>query len=97
MVELTARQHEIYRWIVERQAQTGRLPTLREMSVAFDLTSPTSGVKGHLKALVKKGWMTCEFNTARAYTPVRGREYWEIFTASLSRGELSDLKEAIGC
>lgn len=62
--ELTERQEEILKFIEEFRDNSGYPPTLREIGKKFDISS-TFGVKRHLDALVKKGYLTLESNTSR--------------------------------
>lgn len=62
---LTARQREIYEFLVEC-IQSGELtPSLREIGAHFQISS-TNGVARHLDALRKKGWISWEAGKARA-------------------------------
>lgn len=62
---LTARQREIYDFLVEC-VQAGELtPSLREIGAHFQISS-TNGVARHLDALRKKGWISWEAGKARA-------------------------------
>ena len=53
MKELTARQQEIYNFIVQFIADRGYPPTIMEIMQAFNIAS-TNGVRRHLVALEKK-------------------------------------------
>lgn len=53
---LTKRQREIYEYIVRTIETTGRQPTIREMAMQFNITSP-NGIMCHLQALERKGWV----------------------------------------
>jgi repressor LexA len=72
---LTSRQKEIYDFIKERMEKRGYPPTVREIGNAFDIKSP-NGVMCHLNALVKKGLIEREAQSARAIQIVgyQGRE-----------------------
>lgn len=72
---LTSRQKEIYDFIRERMETRGYPPTVREIGNAFDIKSP-NGVMCHLNALVKKGLIEREAQSARAIQIVgyQGRE-----------------------
>jgi hypothetical protein len=52
---LTDRQFKVYRFVLNRIA-AGACPTIRELMVRFNFTSP-NGALSHLKALVKKGYL----------------------------------------
>ena len=62
--ELTARQEEILNFIRQFREENGYPPTLREIGKKFDISS-TFGVKRHLDALVKKGYLNIESNASR--------------------------------
>ena len=68
--ELTERQEEILKFIEEFRDNTGYPPTLREIGKRFDISS-TFGVKRHLDALVKKGYLTQESNTSRGLSLIK--------------------------
>lgn len=63
--ELTERQREILDFINLFRNENGYPPTLREIGRNFGMVS-TFGVKRHLDALVKKGYLTVESNSSRA-------------------------------
>jgi len=62
--ELTDRQNEILVFIKEFLAENGFPPTLREIGKKFQISS-TFGVKRHLIALEKKGYLKVESNASR--------------------------------
>jgi repressor LexA len=62
---LTSRQKEIYDFIRDKMEKRGYPPTVREIGVAFAIKSP-NGVMCHLNALVKKGLIQREAQSARA-------------------------------
>jgi len=53
-MELTARQQEIYRFILDYRARNGCSPSIPEIQRHFGIRSP-NGVAGHLHALEAKG------------------------------------------
>jgi SOS-response transcriptional repressor LexA len=69
---LTDKQREILRYTLGYFLAHVRYPSFREIMHAFGLASPNA-VNGHIKALVKKGWLTRAKNPgdgkvmARAY------------------------------
>lgn len=63
--QLTLRQREIYEFIRDKIMSRGYGPTVREIGLAFQIQSP-NGVMCHLKALVKKGLIDRQANSARA-------------------------------
>ncbi|HZW40516.1 MAG TPA: transcriptional repressor LexA [Ignavibacteriaceae bacterium] len=64
---LTDRQKNILDFIQQYRDEVGYPPTLREIGKKFGITS-TFGVKRHLDALVKKGFLSVESNSSRAIT-----------------------------
>ncbi|HED08254.1 MAG TPA: transcriptional repressor LexA [Ignavibacteria bacterium] len=62
--ELTERQQAIFDFILKFKEMNGFPPTLREIGKNFDIAS-TFGVKRHIDALVKKGYLNVESNTSR--------------------------------
>lgn len=62
--ELTSRQKEILDFIQEYSKQKGFPPTFREIGKQFNIAS-TFGVKRHIDALVKKGYISNESKTSR--------------------------------
>lgn len=65
--ELTERQESILNFIRQFVQETGYPPTLREIGRNFGISS-TFGVKRHLEALVKKGFLNIETNASRGIT-----------------------------
>lgn len=63
-IELTERQQEILGFIQEYTGLKGFPPTFREIGKQFNITS-TFGVKRHIDALVKKGYISNESKTSR--------------------------------
>lgn len=63
--QLTERQQAILTFIEQYISSTGYPPTLREIGKKFEIAS-TFGVKRHLDALVKKGYLNIESNQSRA-------------------------------
>ncbi|NCS88447.1 MAG: repressor LexA [Ignavibacteria bacterium CG2_30_36_16] len=61
---LTDRQEEILRFIQQFRNENGYPPTLREIGRKFNIVS-TFGVKRHLEALEKKGYLNIESNASR--------------------------------
>ncbi len=68
--ELTDRQQEILSFIHEFRDKNGYPPTLREIGRRFSISS-TFGVKRHLDALVKKGYLNIESNASRGISIVK--------------------------
>lgn len=62
--ELTDRQMEILEFIHQYSTANGFPPTYREIGRHFNISS-TFGVKRHIDALVKKGYLTNESKTSR--------------------------------
>ena len=53
---LTARQRKILEYIDQRITERGQPPTIREIGAKFSISS-TNGVRTHLEALVRKGYI----------------------------------------
>lgn len=62
--DLTDRQHEILDFIQSYSESNGYPPTYREIGKQFGIAS-TFGVKRHIDALVKKGFISNESKTSR--------------------------------
>ena len=65
MKELTARQREIYDFLVEHYRENGYPPTIREVGFRFGIRS-TKGVVDHLTALERKGYIRRGLGKSRA-------------------------------
>jgi len=63
--QLTERQRSVYEFIRDKIVNRGYGPTVREIGLEFDISSP-NGVMCHLKALEKKGLITRSPNKSRA-------------------------------
>ncbi len=61
---LTEKQRYIYEYISHMMRNTGCPPTLRQIGDKFDISS-TNGVRCHLRALVKKGFIKRNAYTSR--------------------------------
>jgi repressor LexA len=68
--ELTDRQQDILDFIHQFRDENGYPPTLREIGKRFDISS-TFGVKRHLDALVKKGFLNIESNASRGISIIK--------------------------
>ena len=68
--QLTDRQEEILNFIQQFQQEYGYPPTLREIGKQFSISS-TFGVKRHLDALSKKGYLNILSNTSRGISITR--------------------------
>lgn len=68
--KLTDRQEEILTFIKQFTVGSGYPPTLREIGKHFQISS-TFGVKRHLEALVKKGFINIESNASRGISLVK--------------------------
>ncbi len=62
--QLTERQLQILGFIQDFIQESGYPPTLREIAKEFEISS-TFGVKRHLEALEKKGYLSVESNASR--------------------------------
>jgi repressor LexA len=68
--KLTDRQEGIMLFIKQFTLESGFPPTLREIGKHFQISS-TFGVKRHLEALVKKGFINIESNASRGISFIR--------------------------
>lgn len=68
---ITARQREVYDWIVEFVEARGYSPTVRELCKAFGFASPTGAVC-HLKPLQERGWISWVPHHSRTIRPIGG-------------------------
>jgi repressor LexA len=68
--KLTDRQEDILTFIRQFTSESGYPPTLREIGKHFNISS-TFGVKRHLEALVKKGFINIESNASRGISLIR--------------------------
>jgi len=68
--KLTDRQEDILIFIKQFTLESGYPPTLREIGKHFQISS-TFGVKRHLEALVKKGFINIESNASRGISMIR--------------------------
>ncbi len=67
--ELTEKQNNILSFIDESITANGYPPTYREIGKQFGISS-TFGVKRHIDALIKKGYVTAESNSNRTLSIV---------------------------
>jgi len=66
---LTDRQYEVYTFIRNELVSGRPAPTVRELMDEFGTSSP-NGMRGHLVALRKKGWIDFQPNAKRSITLV---------------------------
>ena len=64
MKELTAKQQEIFDYLVQSVSENSYVPTLREIAAHFAFRS-VNAVNDHLAALEKKGYLTRRANSSR--------------------------------
>lgn len=67
---LTRRQKEIFEYIEEMITEAGKSPTIREIGEKFNISS-TNGVRAHLEALMKKGYIRRQKLISRGIDLVR--------------------------
>lgn len=65
MTTLTPRQRELFDFVHAYTCEHGYQPTFRELMDAMGMKSP-NGVKCHLDALTKKGWLALSGTQSRA-------------------------------
>jgi len=87
--QLTERQEEIFIFIQQYQQENGYPPTLREIGKRFSISS-TFGVKRHLEALTKKGYVNILSNASRGISI--NREDFET-TNAISINEINTLNK----
>ncbi|MFZ1682618.1 MAG: transcriptional repressor LexA [Candidatus Zixiibacteriota bacterium] len=68
--ELTDKQRSVLEFIEEQISQRGHCPTIREIGSMFKITS-TNGVRTHLTALIRKGYLKKEEYVSRGLELVR--------------------------
>jgi len=74
--ELTDRQKEILEFIESYLELNGYPPTYREIGKHFNISS-TFGVKRHIDALIKKGYLNSERNSSRVLSLVNAEKMLE--------------------
>lgn len=74
---LTDRQQEILDFITEFVESNGFPPTYREIGAHFNIVS-TFGVKRHIDALVKKGYLQIESNSSRSLSIINNNPVQEM-------------------
>lgn len=72
--KLTERQEEILNFILQFREASGYPPTLREIGKKFGISS-TFGVKRHLDALQKKGYINIESNASRGISYLKKNSF----------------------
>ena len=87
--QLTDRQEEILKFIQQFLQENGYPPTLREIGKRFDISS-TFGVKRHLEALTKKGYLNILSNASRGITITR--DEFES-TAAININEINNISK----
>jgi len=80
--QLTDRQNEILIFIKDFLRENGFPPTLREMGKRFQISS-TFGVKRHLDALEKKGYLKIESNASRGIAIVQDEDQFTSASGSV--------------
>ncbi len=83
--KLTDRQEEILLFIQQFQQESGYPPTLREIGKNFGISS-TFGVKRHLDALVKKGYLNILGNASRGIS-INKSEFFNSIPVNISEKE----------
>ena len=79
--ELTDRQNRILTFIKEFLRENGFPPTLREIGKGFEISS-TFGVKRHLDALEKKGYIRIESNASRGIAIIQDEDGMNLSAAN---------------
>ncbi len=99
---LTPRQREILSFIKNSIERRGYAPTIREIAAQFKIRSP-NGVRGHLRALEAKGFITRDPQRSRAIRvsefarlgPQTGKRSWRSSLPLVGRIAAGLLHEAI--
>ncbi len=100
---LTERQRRIYEFIRDKIRSRGYGPTVREIAERFKINSP-NGVVCHLRALVKKGFISREPHRSRAIEllaepiterglPLAGRIAAGVLHEAIEQNERVDFQE----
>lgn len=79
MLTLTARQTEVYHWMLDYQRTHGMPPTIREVADFVSTSGSPMAALCHLTALRKKGAAECQPGMARgwrAIPPAEVRAEW---------------------
>lgn len=84
---LTERQKEILGFIENQIAENGYPPTYREIGLQFEISS-TFGVKRHVDALIKKGYLNSESNSSRTLSLTKSVE---SKNSDLNSGEILEI------
>ncbi|HMU42644.1 MAG TPA: transcriptional repressor LexA [Ignavibacteriaceae bacterium] len=82
--KLTDRQQQILSFIEQYRDEVGFPPTLREIGKKFEISS-TFGVKRHLDALVKKGYLNIESNASRGITILQNNDNYLRRTSTFAQ------------
>jgi repressor LexA len=73
MKGLTERQKQILRWLIRYTEANGYQPCLREIGEAHGMKAAW-GLRVHIDALSKKGYINVNENTPRAISVIRDHE-----------------------
>ncbi|HMN48190.1 MAG TPA: transcriptional repressor LexA [Ignavibacteriaceae bacterium] len=84
--QLTDRQEEILNFIQQFQQESGYPPTLREIGKRFDISS-TFGVKRHLDALSKKGYLNILSNASRGISITKDESFNSVHIDISEKGD----------
>ncbi len=93
--ELTDRQEDILNFIKEFLLEYGYPPTLRQIGKQFSITS-TFGVKRHLDALEKKGYLNVESNASRGISIIRDDNTFPLPTFTVYENDYQNRIPIIG-
>lgn len=84
--QLTERQEEILNFIQQFQQESGYPPTLREIGKRFNISS-TFGVKRHLDALSKKGYLNILSNASRGISITKEESFNDFHMDISEKGD----------
>jgi SOS-response transcriptional repressor LexA len=82
---ITNRQLEVLMTIINSTVNQGYPPSIRELMEALDVKS-TNGIRQHLRALQKRGWIQINHGSSRGIVPVSPQ-----VRAAICTGMLNDL------
>lgn len=86
--QLTEKQKDILNFIIQFHNEVGYPPTLRQIGKHFGISS-TFGVKRHLDALVKKGYLNVESFASRGISIIKQKDETEFSKTNYLENEKS--------
>jgi hypothetical protein len=86
---LTARQKAVWDFLRAALIDTGRLPTLRELSRQFDMR--VSAAHFYVRTMVRKGYLRCERHPGKVTTYLPAKPELIVLPASPGRIRLATI------